>query len=230
MIHSFLMIGQSNMAGRGHLDQISPVENPRILKLVNGRFRQAFNPINFDRWFSGISLAETFAELYSKDFDADVGLIPCADGGTCLDEWEVGGLLYDHAVMQAKLAMRSSEIKGILWHQGESDTRPDQYPFYTDKFLRIIHSLRRDLDLPDTPWIVGGLGDYLKDNHRDPRYANYSLINEQLQKIVTSELHMAYVSAEGLTCNPDLLHFNLESCREFGRRYYEAYRRLTAAG
>ncbi|MBQ2401175.1 MAG: hypothetical protein II311_04070, partial [Lachnospiraceae bacterium] len=32
-----------------------------------------------------------------------------------------GELLYDHAVMQSKLAQRTSEIAGILWHQGESD-------------------------------------------------------------------------------------------------------------
>mgnify|MGYP000999236259 CR=1 FL=1 len=67
MIHSFLMMGQSNMAGHFH---------------------------------------------------CNVGLIPCADGGTSLDDWAVGGLLYDNAVFQAKLAQRTSELSGILWHQG----------------------------------------------------------------------------------------------------------------
>ena len=82
-----------------------------------------FRPINPDRSFSGVNLAESFAEKYSKKYGVDVGLICCADGGTSLDQWQESGLLFDNAVYNAELANRTSTIAGVLWHQGEADGR-----------------------------------------------------------------------------------------------------------
>ena len=39
MIHSFLMIGQSNMAGRGISSEVPPIENGCCYVLRNGIFR-----------------------------------------------------------------------------------------------------------------------------------------------------------------------------------------------
>ena len=69
MIHSFLMIGQSNMAGRGCMDDVSRIENPDLFMLRNGRWQPMCPPVNPDRPFSGISLAESFADAYQKDYD-----------------------------------------------------------------------------------------------------------------------------------------------------------------
>ena len=85
MIHSFLMIGQSNMAGRGDMREVEPIRNPRLKVLRNGRWQPFFTPVNPDRPFSGVTMAESFADAYQRDHDVDVGLIPFADGGTRLD-------------------------------------------------------------------------------------------------------------------------------------------------
>jgi hypothetical protein len=37
-VKSFLMIGQSNMAGRGYLHEVKPIVNERIVMLRNGRW------------------------------------------------------------------------------------------------------------------------------------------------------------------------------------------------
>ena len=163
MIHSFLLIGQSNMAGRGFLNEVAPITNDKISILRNGRWQQMFFPVNPDRAFSGVNLAESFADEYSKEHDVEVGLIPCADGGTTLEQWKVGGLLYDNAVYQARLAQRTSFITGVLWHQGESDCSDERYPLYEERFLKIMNSLRRDLNLQNIPFILGGLGDFLPE-------------------------------------------------------------------
>ena len=39
MIHSFLMIGQSNMAGRGFASEVEPIQNEHIKVLRNGRWQ-----------------------------------------------------------------------------------------------------------------------------------------------------------------------------------------------
>lgn len=214
------------MAGRGILNETDEINNPKIKMLRNGRWIEMFTPINPDRKFSGRSLAENFADTYSKERDVEVGLIPCADGGTSLDQWEVGGILYDNAVYQAKLASRTSTIAGILWHQGEADCAQNLYPLYEEKIIKIINSLRKDLDLYDVPFLCGGLGDFLKNCTFDANLVNYFHINETLKKISKEQHMVGYVSAEGLDSNSDNLHFNTKSLMEFGVRYYEVFKTL----
>ncbi len=228
MIHSVLAIGQSNMAGRGFMNCEGLIENSKILVLRNGIFRPMSRPVNPDRPFSGVSLTESFADEYSKDHgDVEVGIIPCADGGTCLDQWQVGSLLYDNAVNCAKLAMRTSHIVAVLWHQGESDCHSHRAPFYEEKCRKIMESLRKDLSLGDVPLIMGGLGDYLV-NYKGgtPCEQFYKQINASIEALSKKLPKCAYVSAEGLTPNSDNLHFNTSSLYEFGRRYYAAFKEL----
>lgn len=230
MVHSILLLGQSNMSGRGFREEVPEIENVKLKNFRNGRWWKFFVPVHWERKTCGICLAESFADAYSKDHpDVDVGMIPCADGGSSLSMWEPGTPLYDNAVFQAKLAMRTSNIVAILWHQGESDCPPNKYPFYEEKFTKIVSALRRDLDLPDVPFIVGGLGDYLKNfvsKTNGAVYGNYVHINAALEKVARQQPHMAFASAVGLTPNPDGLHFNAKSLREFGLRYYEQFRKI----
>lgn len=76
-----------------------------------------------------------------KKFNTDVGLIPCAYGGTGISEWQPGEILFDHAIMMTKLALRSSNLKGILWHQGENDcVSTDLLNAYPEKFCCLFEA------------------------------------------------------------------------------------------
>lgn len=120
---SFLLIGQSNMAGRGFVHEVPSIYNERIEMLRNGRWQMMTEPINYDRPVAGVSLAASFAEAWCRmNPDEKIGLIPCAEGGSSIDEWETEGVLFRHAVSEAKFAVENSELAGILWHQGESDS------------------------------------------------------------------------------------------------------------
>lgn len=222
MIHSFLLIGQSNMAGRGFLSEAVEVDTSHIKILRNGRWQGMFRPVNPDRSFSGVCLAERFAELYAQKHGVDVGLIPCADGGTPLDYWQPGSLLFDHAVGQAKLAERSSTIAGVLWHQGEADCRPELCQTYQQRFEAMRQEFRKQLDLYDVPFLIGGLGDFLSERRKDDPVLRYSHLdfNRVLEKIAREDEMTGFVSAEGLGSNPDHLHFSAASLYEFGERYF----------
>lgn len=226
MIHSFLLIGQSNAGGRGFANEVPPIQNKNILVLRNGRWRPMYVPVNPDRVTSGINLSESFADLYAKEKDVQVGIIPCADGGSSLDMWAVGGLLFDHACYMAELASRTSTIAGVLWHQGESDCAPERYPFYEEKLTVILEAFRKKLDLQDVPFLLGGLGDYLKDCPRGDKFKNYIYINEALRNMAAKTPMVGYVPAEGLGANADNLHFSAAALREFGVRYYDEFRKL----
>jgi len=230
---SFLMIGQSNMAGRGDFGEVEEIKNPKCKMLRNGRWQPMSEPINCDRsifigFHSGIGLAASFADEYAKYFDEEVGLIPCADGGTKVIEWQPGEVLYDHAVMQAKLAQRTSEIAGILWHQGESDSvNVEDRDNYRDRFMNMITTMKADLGLADDiPVLIGELGEFLCD-YRDGACKYYKDINGILRGLADELDGGGFVSSAGLKSKADILHFNSASCREFGKRYFKEYLRVT---
>lgn len=214
------------MAGRGELSEAAHIDSSRIKILRNGCWQQMFRPINPDRSFSGVSLAESFAEAYAKKFEVDVGLICCADGGTSLEQWKEGSLLYDNAVYQTKLATRTSVLAGILWHQGEADCEESLARTYKIRFEKILSALRRDLNAFDIPILFGGLGDYFKDSERWKVQRNYYIVNEQLRQLAKENEMTGYVSAAGLTPKEDGLHFDSKSLYEFGLRYFEEYLRI----
>lgn len=212
------------MAGRGVISEALPVDTEHIKVLRNGRWQRMFRPINPDRRFSGVSLAESFAEAYAKKYNVDVGLIPCADGGTNLEQWQVGGILYGNAVAQARLALRTSTIVGVLWHQGESDCAPELAKRYKERFEVIMNALRKDLELEDVPFVLGELGSFLEEYSEYTK--NYPQINEQLHEIAKTNKLTGIASADGLTANADNLHFNAKSLYEFGLRYFAEFERL----
>ena len=223
---SFLLIGQSNMAGRGFLNEVEPITNDKVKVLRNGRWQPMFYPVNPDRHFSGVNLAESFADVYSREKDVEVGIIPCADGGTSLDQWQAGGLLFDHACYMAELASRTSTIAGVLWHQGESDCSEERCPLYEKKLISILEEFRKRLNLYDVPFLLGGLGDYLKENSFLDYLNNYTYVNDALKKIASEKAMTGFVTAEGLESNPDKLHFSAKALREFGIRYYNEFIKL----
>lgn len=224
MIKSFLLLGQSNMAGRGYLGSVPDIVNEGIKMLRNGRWQLMTEPINYDRPTAGVGLASSFGACWRRENETDdIGFIGCADGGTSLDDWAPGGALFDHALAQAKLAQRTSTLSGILWHQGESDCFPERAEVYEKKFSAIVHTLRNELDVPEVPLVIGGLGSFLTTGLYGKYFATYPLVNQALIKFSESSSNCYFVTAEGLTANADALHFDAASQRIFGVRYFEAF-------
>ncbi|MGE7602971.1 sialate O-acetylesterase [Peribacillus sp. NPDC097675] len=224
MIKSFLMLGQSNMAGRGFLHEVEPIYNEKIKMLRNGQWQMMTEPINYDRPVSGVSLAASFAEAWSKAHPAEeIGLIPCAEGGSSLNDWHPQGTLFQHALSEARFALETSEICGILWHQGESDSNNSLHETYYEKLSLIIETLRKELNLQNIPFIIGELGDFLGKTGFGKYSTESHEINEHLRRFSHEQQNCYFVSAEGLTANPDGIHFNAISLRKFGYRYFEAF-------
>lgn len=223
-VKSFLMVGQSNMAGRGYPHEVKPIINERIVMLRNGRWQMMAEPINCDRSVAGIGLAASFADAWCQEYkEGQIGLIPCAEGGSEIDEWEVGGPLYTHAISEARFAMKSSKLTGTLWHQGESDSMGGKHEVYYKKLQRIMQGFREDLDAPNIPIIIGGLGSFLGQSGFGKHCTEYTLINEKLKQYASEHDNCYFVDAAGLGCNPDGIHINAVSQRKFGLRYFDAF-------
>ena len=228
-ITSFLMVGQSNMAGRGDLDEVPPIKNNDLYMLRMGRWQKHSEPVNPDRpvtkgeFHSGVGLASSFADDYSKHYGRKVGLIPCADGGTKILQWMPGEILFDHAVFMAKLAMRTSNFGGIIWHQGESDCNAESIDLYKERFITMMSEMRRQLGAEKLPLIIGELSLDV-DAKRWGHVAYADKMNGIFHEIAKEIPYCAVASAKDLPLKKsDGLHFNSIGSREFGHRYFEKY-------
>ncbi len=225
---SILLLGQSNMAGRGFLHEVAPIYNENILMLRNGRWQMMAEPIHFDRAVAGVGPAASFAEAWcNANPEEQLGLIPCAEGGSSLDEWSVDSALFRHAISEAKFALENSELIAILWHQGENDSYGGKYQAYYQKLDAIVHGLRNELNAQEVPFIMGGLGAYLGKSAFGANCVEYQLVNQELCRYAEENKDCYYVTGENLSSNPDGIHINAESQRRFGLRYFAAYQSRT---
>lgn len=221
---SMLMLGQSNMAGRGFINEVPMICNERIQMLRNGRWQIMTEPINYDRPVAGIGPAGSFAAMWCMQNEEDkIGLIPCAEGGSSLEDWAIENTFFRHAVSQAKFAMQDTELIGLLWHQGESDSYGGNYQTYYEKLHVIVDMLRKELNVPEVPFIMGGLGDYLGKSGFGLNCTEYEAVNRELLRFATEQKYCYFVTADELTSNPDGIHMNAISQRKFGIRYYESF-------
>jgi hypothetical protein len=231
-LHLYVLMGQSNMAGRGVVGAEDTTPHPRVIMLnLEGKWEQAVEPVTRDRPKGlGVGPALAFGKAMAEhDPDVTIGLVPCAVGGTALAKWQKGEKLYDDAVRRAKLAAEVGTIKGVLWHQGESEAGDEKRAgSYDARWAQMIGDFRKDLAAPELPVVVGELGEYLYD-----RTGNKSpfarRVNERINQIPQRVTHTAVASSKGLKHKGDELHFDAESQREFGRRYAAAMLRLQSS-
>ncbi|MBD3242006.1 MAG: sialate O-acetylesterase [Chitinivibrionales bacterium] len=227
-MHVFLLTGQSNMSGRGRLDEVAPIVDERLLMFRDGHWQQAQEPLHRDNpAIAGVGLAMSFAaQLLEWNMCDRVGLVPCAWGATSLSQWQPGEELYRMAVTttRAALAPPGAVLNGILWHQGENDTvERRNAESYGKRLTAVVDGMRADLSAPSTPFITGELGQFLAANEVRQYYA---LLNEQLHRLVETVPHYAVASSEGLADDGYQLHFGSQALRTFGIRYAQEYARL----
>lgn len=228
-VRIYLLMGQSNMAGRDTRQLATQVDQPRIIALAaDGRWVVARDPIHpkIGRIEPGAGPGIPFAREMLKAFpDATIALVPCAVGGSPLKRWVKGGDLYTRAVQQAKAAAADGILSGVLWHQGETDTTDEKNAeTYEARLTRMITDLRADLGTPDLPVVVGQLGDFL--NRNPQKHPFVETVRTALRKLPTIVPHTGYADSAGLADQGDQLHFNADAQNELGKRYAAAMQGL----
>jgi hypothetical protein len=232
--HLFILAGQSNMAGRGKVDDEGRKAHPRIFALNRqNAWQPAVDPLHWDKPAAGAGLGKPFAEIVAeKNRGVTIGLIPTACGGSPIRTWEPGGFWkqtkshpWDDAIARAKRAMQDGTLKAILWHQGESDATAEDAVIYEEKLESLIARFRAELNVPALPFIIGQLGRFPRkpwDAHRERVHAAHQAIAKRVKNV-------RFVSAEGLGSIGDDLHFDTAALRAFAKGYAEAYLEMTAA-
>jgi hypothetical protein len=166
-------------------------------------------PPNIKVGIVNVSVAGCKIELFNKDnFQTYASTAP---------SWMTniinayGGNPYQRLVDMAKLAQKDGVIRGILLHQGESNTNDKEWPV---KVKGIYDNLLKDLDLKaeEVPLLAGEL---VNADQKGACASMNKIINELPKTIPTAHV----ISSKGCAGRPDHLHFNPAGYRELGRRY-----------
>jgi hypothetical protein len=166
-----------------------------------------------------VAVAGCKIELFDKEnYEAYAATAPAWMTGIIK---EYGGSPYQRLVDMGKLAKKDGVIKGILLHQGESNTNDKQWPA---KVKRVYDNLIKDLELDpaSTPLLAGEL----VNADQNGACASMNKIIAELPKTIPNAV---VISSAGLPCRPDHLHFTTAGYREFGKRYAEKLLAITAA-
>lgn len=222
----FIMAGQSNMAGRGFVSPTDTLPNKRILSInAEGEIIQAKEPLH---WYepprTGLDCGVSFARnlLPAVPEDVSILMIPTAIGGSSIYQWLEDQSHHDIPLMtnfkhQVTIAKSYGSVKAILWHQGESNTKPSEISGHKESLRVLMKSFRDEIGNPDLPVFLGQLGSYSENN------GNWQAINQQIAAYTQSDVNSYLIKTGDLPEKGDKIHFNAMAQREIGRRFAEAF-------
>jgi len=238
MFHVFLLMGQSNMSGYAYMLSADRIPVPRVVKLPTKYKRQlkwvpAAHPLHNRLKSDRFGLGLPFAVEYLKDKPGVVvGLIPVARGGAPIDRLKKGTAIYADAMKKVQFAMQRGVLKGVLWHQGESDTISETAAnSYEKKLHKLIADLRGDIKDDKLPFIVGNLAEFYgtsKEHSQPDRVKRIDKIRGILRALPGKVRHTGFVESTGCS-SPDHhnVHFDRKSYILLGQRYAQVYKTLT---
>ncbi|MBB6324820.1 hypothetical protein FHS59_000435 [Algoriphagus iocasae] len=224
--HLYLLMGQSNMAGRGQVEAIDTLSHPKVWMLDSAmNWVLAKDPMHFDKPVAGVGLGLTFGKIMANENPSvKIGLIPTAVGGSSINAWfkdsihnQTKTYPYDDMIARAKKALSDGTLKGILWHQGESDTgNEESIANYPTKFYAMMDSLQKDLGIEPVPIVMGEIGHFFYG--KAPLAKN---INDTFSQIASENPCIDFVRSDGLNHKGDSTHFDSNSYHVLGMRYAE---------
>lgn len=209
----YLALGQSNMAGRADIEEHT--ENIDGAWLLNDKdvWVPAANPMNVysnirkDIGMQNLGPSYSFTKTIGKYIDKRICIICNARGGTSVTAFARGGE-YHHPLMERiSKANDFGTVKGIIWHQGESNS--GNYTSYLSILNTLVEDIR-DVVSNDSYFLAGQLGPW------DGKYEGF---NENLTKIQSHIDFADYVHNSRIEHLGDKTHFNTPSQLLLGNRY-----------
>lgn len=228
-LYVFIMAGQSNMAGRGFVEPQDTLPNKRILTIDKSmKWVYAKEPLHFyEPSLTGLDCGMSFAKklLDSIPEGISIAVIPCAVGGSSIEQWinnETfrGVTLLDNFKDKVGFAKDYGIIKGIIWHQGESNAKSELIQKYSQRLDSLINRFRFLVKNDTLPIILGELGSYSKPTEKQMRWDS---INTVIQNIAWKYKNIGLVKTGDLKHKGDNVHFDSESQRILGERYAKKY-------
>lgn len=210
---------------------MAAVDNPDMNR-TKGEWYTAIPPLA--RRYTGLTPVDYFGRKMVEKLPEHitVGVINVAVAGCSIDlfdkdkyaaylpnqaDWlknianEYGGNPYNHLIELAKEAQKVGVIKGILMHQGETNTGDENWP---DNVKKVYEDMLADLNLSaeNVPLLVGEV----VHANQGGVCAYHNVIISRVPSVIPTA-HV--ISSDGCQAGPDNLHFSAEGYRVLGGRY-----------
>jgi len=176
---------------------------------------------------TGLDCGYSFAKMLINKIPANISvlIIPTAVGGSSSTQWLNDSLyrnvkLFSNFLSKVEIAKKFGTIKGILWHQGESDANEKDIPHYKEKLAKLFSKFRAATGNSQLPIILGELGSFSENP------VNFSLINKAIHEYASEDKNSSVISTNDLKDKGDHLHFDSKGQRMMGKRYAEAYLKM----
>ena len=173
-----------------------------------------------------------FADAMTKaQPERKLALVKGSKGGTSLrKDWKPGekgkletqGPCYRNFIETFKLARKAMtknghqfNVRGLLWHQGESDSKTNA-KLHEERLVKLIERIREDIGVKKLPWVVGEVFDNGKRDN----------VRAALRAVSVSDSKCGLVSSEDTTTWDAGTHFDAKSQLLLGKRYAEAMLKL----
>ncbi|HOI27656.1 MAG TPA: sialate O-acetylesterase [Paludibacteraceae bacterium] len=236
--HVYIAIGQSNMWGNATVTESDKITNDRIKMMSTAKSRgnigswiPAVPPMCAPS--AGYSLSDNFIRVMAEKMPecVTIGIIPVAIAGASFkafdpnqcssyfsssESWlqnmakEYDNNPYNRIVECAKKAQETGVIKGIIVHQGESDSGQQSWlDMVTTFYNNICKEL--NLDPAKTPILVGQM---LENGACAGHNSVIALLPSRIS-------NCGIVETSGLPGESDRLHFTHDSYTKLGQRYAE---------
>jgi len=206
----YICAGQSNMAGAGQKEEL-----PAELQAAQT------NVFIFDgaKWTvmepsKRVGPEVSFAYTLQRALNKPIGIIKYAKGGTNLaKDWSPENPASLYAKLKTTVAAagqaRKISIKGMIWMQGENDSRYEEMAkAYAQNLTNFIQTARKDFNSPEMPFVAGRV---------NPPYAFSNLVRTA-QSTCTVEGY-SYIDCDDLSKQEGGLHYDTAGLVEMGKRF-----------
>ena len=200
--------------------------------------------------YEGLSVADWFGRNMADSMpDVTIGIVPVAQGGTSIrlfdpDDYQnyvstaadwlqngvngaYGGNALGRLIEVAKKAQEKGVIKGIIFHQGETDPGMSNWEEIVKKSYEYILS-QLGLKAEETPFVAGEMIDKCVDNNNAAGCANG--MRERVRGLKNYIENFGVAKSDGYGSKGDGLHFTVEGYRGMGERYAQEMLKLIDRG
>lgn len=239
--HIYLAFGQSNMEGMGTVEDQDRVTNARVMVLQDqtcsnlsrtyGTWYTAAPPLC--RCWGKLGPADWFAKTMADGMPPTVkiGIVNTSVGGCDIALFQKSAPIgranadiptqfnggYAWLLDLAKTAQKSGVIKGMIFHQGETNTGDPNWKY---KVQEIVADLKKDLGLGDIPFLAGEVLQAAGNC--------CAAHNVEIAKIPSVIPNSYVISSAGLA-GADVAHFTSAAYRTLGIRYAQKMLTLVSA-
>jgi hypothetical protein len=229
----FLLFGQSNMWGVPNPQQQDLTINPRVevLTITNcskhgtNQWVPAQPPLHgcvgqpgTGGQGPGVGPGDYFGKTIADAFPNDtILLVPAAVPGVSIDTFQPGQTNYTNLLNRAKMAQQRGEIRGMIFHQGESDA--GNTGTWPARVKTVVDRLRSDLNIPNAPFVAGEL---LPSGCCGGMNSVIDGLPNTISKAAVVKADQNFGAVPKSADTYGNLHFDVAAQRIFGARYGQA--------